>query len=124
MVVETLTTDLLQQAIRAGVIDVVLYDASADELIGAVVRADQQSRRSERDPTNSGARPGSNGQVTTVFSTKGGSGKSVVATNLAVALAKRGPSPVVLVDADLQFGDVAVMLHMSRSTPWLTPSRP
>src|SRR5581483_10030324 len=45
-------------------------------------------------------------------STKGGAGKSVVATNLATALARRSPRPVVLVDADLQFGDVAVMMRL------------
>jgi pilus assembly protein CpaE len=82
-----------------------------DELIDSVVRADQQLR--SRDAGDASRRSGKNGRVTTVFSTKGGSGKSVVATNLAVALAKRGPSPVVLVDGDLQFGDVAVMLHMT-----------
>ena len=47
-----------------------------------------------------------------VFCTKGGTGKSVVAINLAVALAKRTIQPVVLVDADLQFGDVALMLQL------------
>ena len=54
------------------------------------------------------------GQVVTVFSPKGGAGKSVIATNLAVVLAKRSQDkPVVLVDADLQFGDVAVMLRLA-----------
>jgi pilus assembly protein CpaE len=43
---------------------------------------------------------------------KGGSGKTVVATNLAVALARRSDRPVALVDFDLQFGDVAVMLRL------------
>src|SRR4030095_7365244 len=52
------------------------------------------------------------GKVLTVFSTKGGAGKSVVASNLAVLLARRTDRPVVLVDADLQFGDVAVMLQL------------
>ena len=52
------------------------------------------------------------GRVITVSSTKGGSGKSVVATNLATVLARRSSRPVVLVDADLQFGDVAVMLRL------------
>jgi len=51
--------------------------------------------------------------VLTVFSTKGGAGKSVIATNLAVALAQRSNQPVCLVDADLQFGDVAVMLKLT-----------
>jgi pilus assembly protein CpaE len=52
------------------------------------------------------------GRVITVSSTKGGSGKSVVATNLAAVLARRSSRPVVLVDADLQFGDVAVMMRL------------
>ena len=45
-----------------------------------------------------------------VFSGKGGVGKSVIATNLAVAMAAKG-NRVAIVDLDLQFGDVAVMLH-------------
>ena len=57
--------------------------------------------------------PGGDGQVITVFSTKGGAGKSVIASNLAVRLAQRSDQPVVLVDADLQFGDVAVMLKLA-----------
>ncbi|MGA8016152.1 MAG: P-loop NTPase, partial [Candidatus Dormiibacterota bacterium] len=45
-----------------------------------------------------------------VFSGKGGVGKSLIATNLAVALAADG-GRAALVDLDLQFGDVGVMLH-------------
>lgn len=56
---------------------------------------------------------GAPGEVLTVFSTKGGAGKSVLATSLAVALAQRSDRPVCLVDADLQFGDVAVMLKLT-----------
>src|SRR5207245_4874564 len=52
-------------------------------------------------------------RVITVFSTKGGAGKSVIASNLAVLLARNAPGPVVLVDADLQFGDLAVMLKLT-----------
>ncbi len=60
----------------------------------------------------SGRRPG-RGNVITVMSGKGGSGKSITATNLATALAERsGEDKVVIVDADLQFGDVALMLQV------------
>jgi pilus assembly protein CpaE len=52
------------------------------------------------------------GRITTVFSPKGGVGTSVVAVNLAACLAQKATAPVVLVDLDLQFGDVAVMLRM------------
>jgi MinD-like ATPase involved in chromosome partitioning or flagellar assembly len=46
-----------------------------------------------------------------VFSGKGGVGKSVVATNLATALALRGAN-VALVDLNLQYGDVGVLLNL------------
>ncbi|MHB8718785.1 MAG: AAA family ATPase [Candidatus Dormibacteria bacterium] len=51
------------------------------------------------------------GEAILLFSGKGGVGTSVLTTNLAVALARRGCS-VAIVDLDLQYGDVAVMLHL------------
>ncbi|MCB1027052.1 MAG: P-loop NTPase, partial [Microthrixaceae bacterium] len=63
------------------------------------------------DPSGGGG--GGLGKVVTVFSTKGGAGKSMLATSLAVSLAQRSSGPVCLVDADLQFGDVAVMLKLT-----------
>ncbi len=50
------------------------------------------------------------GTIITVFGAKGGIGKSTVATNLAVALAKQQASSVVVVDLDNGFGDIAGML--------------
>jgi pilus assembly protein CpaE len=52
------------------------------------------------------------GKLLTVFSTKGGVGKSLVATNLGVALADAGHS-VCLVDLDVNSGDVAIMLQLT-----------
>ena len=49
-------------------------------------------------------------ELVVVFSGKGGVGKSLIATNLAVSLAADGERAAI-VDLDLQFGDVAVMLH-------------
>jgi pilus assembly protein CpaE len=49
-------------------------------------------------------------ELVVVFSGKGGVGKSLIATNLAVALAAEREKAAI-VDLDLQFGDVAVMLH-------------
>lgn len=54
------------------------------------------------------------GRLHTVFSTKGGVGKSLVATNVAVALADAGRR-VCLVDLDVNSGDVAIMLQINPS---------
>jgi pilus assembly protein CpaE len=52
------------------------------------------------------------GKVLTIFSTKGGVGKSLLAVNTAVALADKGHK-VCLVDLDLSSGDVAIMLQLT-----------
>jgi len=119
LIVESLTTEVLQRALRAGVRDVLAAPLDNDQLYSAIDRvATSLATTPSSRPTGgapsvgvSGAHP--LGRVITVFSTKGGAGKSVLASNLAVILAKRSTRPVVLVDADLQFGDIAVMLKLA-----------
>jgi pilus assembly protein CpaE len=52
------------------------------------------------------------GKVIVVMSPKGGSGKTAVASNLAVALAHRFPGRVAAVDLDVQFGDLSTSLGL------------
>ncbi len=116
MVTDELSTDMLQRALRAGVKDVLQapvetaqFDAAVQRVASGLVAA--PAAASPADDMALG--DGELGRVIMVFSTKGGSGKSVIASNLAVLLAERSDKPVVLVDADLQFGDVAVMLKLA-----------
>jgi pilus assembly protein CpaE len=119
LIAEQLTTEVLQQALRAGVRDVLpLQDLS--QLAMTVKRVGDMLSSGPNlpavmDPGSIGGvpEPSGNGQVITVFSTKGGAGKSMIACNVAVRLAKKSNRPVALVDADLQFGDVAVMLKLA-----------
>jgi pilus assembly protein CpaE len=53
-----------------------------------------------------------NAPLITILGPKGGTGKTLVAANLAVALAQRDMN-VVLVDLDLQFGDIGLALGLS-----------
>jgi pilus assembly protein CpaE len=53
------------------------------------------------------------GQLTVVFSVKGGSGKSTIAVNLAVGLASLYSFQTLLVDANLWFGDIGVLLNLT-----------
>jgi pilus assembly protein CpaE len=114
LIAEELTTDVFQRAIRSGVRDVLAAPVDTSQL-GEAVRRVEDAIGAHRVsvpelPTET---DGSLGRVITVFSTKGGAGKSVVASNLGVSLAMRTDKPVVLVDADLQFGDIAVMLKLA-----------
>lgn len=117
LIAQDLTTELFQRAIRTGVRDVLGSPVDTGQLNEAVRRIDQTLSGASRsipgafsDPESEAA-PG--GKVITVFSTKGGAGKSMIATNLGVLLAERCDGPVALVDADLQFGDIAVMLKLA-----------
>ncbi|GAA4066481.1 AAA family ATPase [Agromyces indicus] len=56
--------------------------------------------------------PGERSEAIAVVAPKGGQGKSTLSINLAVGLAELAPNSVVLVDGDLQFGDVSVALAL------------
>ena len=117
MLLFDMSAEVVRSAFRAGVDDVVAVNADDAELVGAISRAVSRVRESlevARPPTPfaPASSSGPRGRVVTVFGAKGGTGKSVVSINLAVALARQGAGPVVLVDANLQFGDVAIMLQL------------
>jgi pilus assembly protein CpaE len=103
---------VLSDALRSGVREVV----EARDLTGVAeaVRRSRAVTEAMLETSDAPERPdeGPVGNVVTVFSTKGGVGKSLVATNLAVALADRGKR-VCLLDLDLHSGDVAIMLQLS-----------
>jgi len=94
---------LLDEALDADVADVLLLPQLPDNVVFALRKAAHHGRRAE---TVSGRK----GTIVTVFSPKGGTGKTVLATNLASAMAKREGRKTLLLDLDLQFGDAAIML--------------
>lgn len=107
--------ELVVQAMRAGVRGILPPDADAARLRVELERAGQTATRQhvEAESDSSAPRPAAaNGRVIGVFSPKGGVGKTTVATNIAVGLGKTAPMSVVIVDLDLQFGDVASGLDL------------
>ena len=107
--------ELIRQALRVGVKDVLSSASDENAVRAAAARAIEiartlRGRLGGGAPTDpGGGRPP--GRVVTVFSSKGGCGKTFLSTNLAVALSRSG-AEVALVDLDLHFGDVAIMLHL------------
>ncbi|MCB0894756.1 MAG: AAA family ATPase [Nocardioides sp.] len=97
---------LLTRAIKAGARDVVPDDDL--EAVAAAANRAHQLHVALRGPVGLAHR----GKVITVFSPKGGVGKTTMAVNLALSLADRGARRVCLVDLDLAFGDVAITLQL------------
>jgi pilus assembly protein CpaE len=95
---------LLEEALDADVADVLLLPQLTENVVFAIRKAGHTGRR------GTGGRPRGNGRVITVFSPKGGTGKTVTATNLATSFAKYAGKRTLLLDLDLQFGDAAIML--------------
>jgi pilus assembly protein CpaE len=103
-------TSTLKEAIRAGVREVVKLD-DLTGLTHACEASVDLTRQVRGDAGSRSTSSGSLGQLITVFSAKGGCGKTTVSTNLAAAMAKMGRR-VCLVDLDLAFGDVAIALQL------------
>ncbi len=107
---------VLQAALRAGARDTVAAGDAAT-MVQAVARVGDilSESTTSRVPAIPESRDNP-GRLTVVFSTKGGVGKSTIAINVAVAMVQRTGERVALVDADLDFGDVAVMLGIPPQT--------
>jgi pilus assembly protein CpaE len=97
---------LLEQALDADVSDVLLLPQLTDNVVFAIRKAAHSGRRATGGVGVAG------GRIVTVFSPKGGTGKTSIATNLGAALAKNEGKRALLLDLDLQFGDAAIMLGL------------
>lgn len=114
LVAPEVTADLLRSGMRVGLSDVIdapldekKIEAAIEQFAGDVLERDRRVAAPTPEPDESGL-----GRVVVVTSAKGGSGKTVTATNLAMLLTRHAGKKVVLVDADLQFGDCCLVLQL------------
>ena len=95
---------MLERALEMDVADVLLLPQLTHNVVFAIRKAAHVRRQLQTAAHR--------GRVITVFSPKGGTGKTVVSTNLAATLAKREGKRTLLLDLDLQFGDAAIVLGL------------
>jgi pilus assembly protein CpaE len=116
--------DHMKRAMLAGAREFLIKPFSADELSTSIKRVWERdlARREQLTaaiapaaPATAGGADGDveNHQVIAVFSPKGGAGRTTIATNLALSLHRETGQRVALVDANLQFGDVGVLLNLN-----------
>ena len=101
-----LQPDLLMQAMRAGVTEYLPKPVSSDDLTGAL---DRTARKLGLSSDGTVRAPG---KLFVTFGVKGGSGTTTVATNLAIRLQQLSDKKTLLVDLNLELGEVALFLGM------------
>lgn len=101
---------LLEQALRAGVRDIIPLGGGDQAVREVLERVGATAERRQQAVRSSAQAAAPKGRVITVMSPKGGAGKTTVASNLAVRLGTKAPNRVALIDLDLQFGDSASAL--------------
>ncbi len=111
--------ELMRRLMRAGARDCLMRPIGGDDLLSAVRHVHQTTVKQRDLSTPVASDPSrTRGEVIAVYSPQGGAGKSMLSANLAVALAKASgeggkPPRVALVDLNLQFGDIDLMLNLS-----------
>lgn len=116
-------SNYMRRAMLAGARDFLTKPIDVDELTAAIRRAgrvawnEKEKLASSGFSGNSGSGsgsgtllPGDQGHVITIFSPKGGTGKTTLAANMAVCMRQQGQA-VVAVDGNLQFGDLSFFFN-------------
>jgi pilus assembly protein CpaE len=115
--------DYLRRSMLAGAREFLIKPFSGEELVTSIHRVYQfaATRRvmapppPTTTPTAAPPPPPRAAKIIAVMGSKGGCGASTVAVNLAVALRDESKARVALVDANLEFGDVGVLLNLPTS---------
>ncbi len=103
---------VLSRALQSGVREVVRAGDHVT-LAAACRRSRELSRRLRAAAGTGEAAPIRDGKVVTVFATKGGCGKTMLATNLGVVLSRHDGHRVCVMDLDLAFGDVGIAARLT-----------
>ncbi|MHB1501774.1 MAG: AAA family ATPase [Candidatus Dormibacteria bacterium] len=111
--------DYLRRAMQSGAREFLIKPFTGDELVASIRRVyDLEAKKGSYSVKPEAKAPEPEkpgGKVCVVLSGKGGCGKTFVAINLAMALRVETSARVCLVDLDLQFGDVGVMMNLDHA---------
>jgi pilus assembly protein CpaE len=106
-------SEYIKKAMSAGAREFLNKPFSGDDLVRTIKDTYEIESKRKQHSIGVKSKEEIKSKIITVFSTKGGVGKTTVAANLAVSLSRMSKKKVALIDLDLQFGDIAIMLNVS-----------
>lgn len=108
--------EYLRKAMAAGARDYLTKPPGREELLQTIHRTYELEKKRQLNQSvvlsPQVEKPSKPGQIFSVFSTKGGVGKSIIAVNLAVAIAQLTRRKTAIIDLNLQFGDIALLFDL------------
>lgn len=107
-------TEYMKKAMMAGAKEYIVKPFTGNDIINTILKVYKKDTR-KREILNFPSEPlekRSPARIISLFSTKGGVGKTTAAVNVAVELANRQLAKVLLIDLNLQFGDIASFLNL------------
>lgn len=103
--------EYFRRAMQVGARDLLIKPLNSEEVLESLAKINDLLKRNKKGHQGNGM-----SRIITVFSTKGGVGKTTIATNTAVCLEKNTGKNVVVIDLDLEFGCMAAMFGL-RANP-------
>ena len=118
VLIDSANMEVVRRLMRAGANDYLIKPAQNEDLLSAVRAVHETLQKARVNAITQQDPEGGKGRVIAVYSPQGGAGKSMLAANLGVALAhaldaKNVPGQVALLDLNLQFGDIDLMLNLN-----------
>lgn len=98
------STNTIIEAMRLGAKEILIKPVLKDDLKRVLTILSQPNFIEESDSAS---------KIITIYSNKGGIGKTTIASNLAIELAKTTKDKVALIDLNLQLGDISTFFNLN-----------
>jgi pilus assembly protein CpaE len=103
-------SEYLKKAMFHGAKEYIIKPFDYDTLIGTITTT-YEKYKERQVKIIATAEASRNSRVISFFSSKGGVGKSILALNSAIVLSKEENKKILLIDMDLQFGDISMLVN-------------
>lgn len=110
--------EYLKKAMLNGAKEYIVKPFSLEDIISTIMTTydnERTRKRHIREINTKGTKELRKGKIVSVFSTTGGVGKTTLALNTAISIAKNTGDKVAIVDLDLQFGDITLLSNIKPS---------